>query len=268
LYQDKSSVGATVQDWAASVPHPFVELKLESIDPSLYIYYGESAGDAIEIGLDAGLIPEPDTSVLPDIPARLLESDVSQSFRDDYRLAQVVQLVKPAVTLQSMSLNELAEHTVNIFVQIANMNSSQIVRGNRAVEDVLSNEDSISKAAAGATSEYQGAFLDLFDVLQNRILYTGLGFVGFVLLYSSVAFSIAVCSLGRRTRLLLRAVTLVPRRVARIIRDDAQQELNRMLEDAQDDDGEGMMLDIAKKGEPDGMQDNQAHEEQEGLFAA
>jgi len=128
-----------------------VELKLESIDSDLFTFYGESAGNVVKIAMNAGLIPEPDTSALPDIPTRLLESDVQPSLRDAYRLAQVVQLVNPAITLRSMALTELAEHATNIFVQIANMNSSQIVRGNRAVEDLLSNFDSIVAAGAGAT---------------------------------------------------------------------------------------------------------------------
>jgi len=81
-----------------------------------------------------------------------------------------------------------------------------------------------------------------------RVLYTGLGFVGFVFLFSGILFVRSVFSLGSRMRLLLRVATLVPRRVAHVVKEDAQKELDRMLEEMQEEEGEGIILDSAGGG--------------------
>jgi len=145
-----------------------------------------------------------------------------------------------------MPLTEMAEHTSNTLVQLSVMDPAKVVRGTREVEDLLSNEDAMAAATSEAIVQYETAFLSQFEVLQKRVLYSGLGFVALVCAVTGVMFMQAVISLGGRMRMLLRTVTLIPRRVAFVVKEIAQKDLDRLLEDAQDE--EGIIFDTGAQG--------------------
>jgi len=144
--------------------------------------------------------------------------------------------VAPEIPFQPMSLSQMAEHTASVMIDLGSGAPSDLTRKYIDVEDLLSNEDAMTEALQASTARYQVAFLRQFDFLQQRILYTGLGFLAAVFLISSIMYSRAVCSLGYRARLLLQAVVMIPRKIARIVQEDAQRSLNMLLEDVQEDD--------------------------------
>lgn len=100
------------------------------------------------------------------------------------------------------------------------------------MEDYFSNEDAMSGATTAATALYEVAFLEQFQVLQRQVLYSGLAFIGATILLCGLFYTYSVRSLGYRTWLLLRAVLMVPRKIARIIRQEAQKDLDQLLEES------------------------------------
>jgi len=90
LYADTTQGAHGAQEWSATVPHAFVELRLEDVDPEAYFDFGESVGDVIEVYIAEGILPDTDEDQLPALPARLLQPDVSSKLVSSYRLAQKV----------------------------------------------------------------------------------------------------------------------------------------------------------------------------------
>lgn len=221
LYRNTMPEASAARAWSSEVPHVFVELRLEDVPPAYYEAYGESVGDVVEVFIKEGLVEAPADEDLPDLPERMQADDVTSKLRSNYRLAQRVQAVAPEIQFLPMPLTEMAEHTSNTIARIAAMDPSLIRRGQREVEDYFSNEDAMSGATTAATALYEKAFLKQFQVLQQQVLYTGLGFIGATIVLCGLFYTYSVRSLGYRTWLLLRAVLMVPRKIARIIRQEA-----------------------------------------------
>lgn len=68
------------------------------------------------------------------------------------------------------------------------------------MESLLNNEDSVADALHGSTLLYKKAFLDRFEVLQERILYAGIAYVSLAVVVTSLVLTRAVVSIGTRTR--------------------------------------------------------------------
>lgn len=74
------------------------------------------------------------------------------------------------------------------------------------------------------------------------MLYSGLAFIGATIVLCGIFYTYAVRSLGHRTWLLLRSVLIVPRTIAKIIKLEAQKDLDELLEESQGGDEEALQL--------------------------
>lgn len=105
LYSDLTAGAKEPHEWAASVPHPYFELRMSSVNASDMAVFGESVVDIFELRLDRGEIPLPNPEDLPPLPDGIPMGDFATAFRE----AQAVAAASNAIELLDMPLTEMAE---------------------------------------------------------------------------------------------------------------------------------------------------------------